>query len=86
MPFKFIGWTFCDFLIKRNAIDKEIDLINSSSSSDGQYKNKIQRLKSLRNNINTDDDAKNYLEKNGRIFLITSSLSKDVNFKKLGLG
>ncbi len=45
-----------------DAIDKEIDLIQSSSSSDGQYKNKIQRLKSWRSNtIKTDDDAKNYL-------------------------
>ena len=29
-------------------------------------------------------EAKNHLEKNGKIFLITSSLSKDVNFDKLG--
>ena len=28
--------------------------------------------------------AKNYLEKNSKIFLITSSLSKEINFKKLG--
>lgn len=28
--------------------------------------------------------AKNYLNKNGKIFLITSSLSEDVDFKKLG--
>ena len=30
------------------------------------------------------EQAKNYLEKNGTIFLITSSLSEDVNFDKLG--
>jgi len=29
-------------------------------------------------------EAKNYLEKDGRIFLITSSLSKDVDFENLG--
>lgn len=29
-------------------------------------------------------EAKNYLEKDGRIFLITSSLSEDVNFYELG--
>lgn len=28
--------------------------------------------------------AKNYLEKEGKIFLITSSLGKDINFEKLG--
>lgn len=28
--------------------------------------------------------AKNYLEKNGKIFLITSSLSPEINFEKLG--
>ncbi len=28
--------------------------------------------------------AKNYLEKKGKIFLITSSLSENINFKKLG--
>lgn len=30
------------------------------------------------------NEAKNYLEENGKIFLITSSLSKDVDFDKLG--
>lgn len=29
-------------------------------------------------------DAKNYLEKNSKIFLITSSLSPEINFKNLG--
>jgi methylase of polypeptide subunit release factors len=29
-------------------------------------------------------EAKNYIKKNGKIFLITSSLSKDINFEKLG--
>ncbi len=29
-------------------------------------------------------DAKNYLEENGKIFLITSSLSPEIDFKKLG--
>jgi release factor glutamine methyltransferase len=29
-------------------------------------------------------EAKNHLEKNGKIYLITSTLSKDVNFKELG--
>ena len=29
-------------------------------------------------------DAKDYLNKNGRIFVVTSSLSKEVNFEKLG--
>ncbi len=29
-------------------------------------------------------DAKNYLDKNGKIFLITSSLSEDVSFSSLG--
>ncbi len=30
------------------------------------------------------EQAKNFLEKNGKIFLITSSLSPEVNFRKLG--
>ncbi len=30
------------------------------------------------------EKAKNHLEKNGKIFLITSSLSKDIDFEKLG--
>jgi len=30
------------------------------------------------------DEAKNHLKKDGKIFLITSSLSKEVNFEKLG--
>ena len=30
------------------------------------------------------NEAKNYLEKGGKIFLITSSLSKEVDFNKLG--
>lgn len=30
------------------------------------------------------NEAKNYLEKEGQIFLITSSLSKEVNFERLG--
>jgi release factor glutamine methyltransferase len=30
------------------------------------------------------EQAKDYLEKNGEIFLITSSLSEDINFEKLG--
>lgn len=29
-------------------------------------------------------DAKDYLDKEGKIFLITSTLSKEINFKKLG--
>jgi len=34
--------------------------------------------------LNFLKQAKNFLEKNGKIFLITSSLSGDIDFKKLG--
>jgi HemK-related putative methylase len=34
--------------------------------------------------LNFLKQAKNFLEKNGKIFLITSSLSEDIDFKKLG--
>ncbi len=34
--------------------------------------------------LNFLEQAKNFLEKNGKIFLITSSLSGDIDFKKLG--